>query len=264
MYIEEATATTLLKAEFPPEQLKEWDALADTATGNGYYVARASRRIDQLAFSEEHETSYSPRYINGLEVNGYDSDGNPTTDSTKKIPPALAVQVALLALWYFQNPHGFYNQSPAGEESLCKQLSDLPLSIQTGLWAFISDEVKIDSDELPEVNLDRSQAGSLYDDVSGAALPAQGGGGGGGSVDTAQVNALIAAYLAANPPAKRTDAEINGLVAAYLAANPPAKLNINGTLDLGGATFQYDDGDKTLYLVVAGSRVGAIEVFDTA
>ena len=111
-------------------------------TERGKLLSRASRRIDQLAFNDEWEVPYSPRYLNG-----YLNDGKTGGNRTVKIPASLATQVALLALWYAQNPHGFYNQSPAGEESLCKQLSDLPLSIQTGLWRFLDETVKIDEDE---------------------------------------------------------------------------------------------------------------------
>ena len=148
-YIDAAMGNALLLAEGNVDQWPE------TPIEQAQFLERASRRIDQLAFAPHHETPKSPRY-----TDGYLTDADKV--EVNAIPHVLAVQVALLALWYAQNPNSFYNRSPAGEESLCQQLSDIPLSIQTGLWGFVGDEVKIDVDQLPAKQQDRATGGSLY------------------------------------------------------------------------------------------------------
>ena len=254
------TANDFLKAEGQvwPDGITDAEVLG--------FIERASRRIDQLAFAPEHEVAYSPRYVDGF-LNDGTADDVRKVDA-KRIPYKLAVEVALLALWYAQNPHGFYNQSPAGEESLCKQMSDLPLSIQAGLWSFVSDEVKIDADELPDVQLDRSQAGSLYDAQAQAVSADQQPAPTGGGLNEGQVNLLIAAYYAAHPPSWNALTGKPNLATVATSGDyddltdKPTIPNLNGSLDLNGATFEYVDADKTLYLVVNGNRVGAIEVFE--
>lgn len=152
-YITEVTANALLLAEGSTD---DWPS---TAAEQKQMIERASRRIDQLAFAPHHETLKSPRYTDGYLT---DAERDPNDASVNAIPHGLAVQVSLLALWYAQNPNSFYNRSPAGDESLCQAMSDIPLSIQTGLWQYVGDEVKIDVDQLPAKQQDRATGGSLH------------------------------------------------------------------------------------------------------
>ena len=209
MYITAAAATAILQGE---GSVEDWPA---TAAEQGKFLERSSRRIDQLAFAPAHETPQSPRYTDGFLTGAAKVADN-------AIPHNLAVEVALLALWYAQNPNGFYNRSPAGEESLCKQMSDMPLSIQTGLWAFVSDEVKIDADELPASKQDRQPAGSLSGGTPAAdASPSTGGPGvdqeareiaeeAKSTADLAlqRIKAVVASGT--TPPPKATNADVDG------------------------------------------------------
>jgi len=165
MYITEHDATEILQGE---GSILDWP---DDVAVRAQLIERASRRVDQLAFTTEEEARVggkSPRYTDSF-VTGVDVDDR---DDDNAIPQNLAVQVALLALWYAQNPNSFYNRSPAGEESLCKAMSDLPLSVQTGLWAYVSDEVKIDVDELPQTKQDRQAGGSMFREGVDEGVPA--------------------------------------------------------------------------------------------
>lgn len=105
---------------------------------NAQLLEKATNRIEVLRFNRDAEKKFRPRYLDGREPN---LDGS--ASATKpKIPFELAWATTKLAEWYRDNPNELY-KSREGEH-LSKQLSDLPLAIQSALWPFLHASVKVD------------------------------------------------------------------------------------------------------------------------
>lgn len=147
MYISLERADAILEGE---GHTQNWGKLSDVEKGE--FLTRASRRIEQLAFNPQHENPRRPRYENGLRnqnLGGFDIP----------IPAPLELTVALLALWYAQNPESLYNFV---RQSLSAQLSDLPLPVQSGLWPYLASSVKTRNIEAAdEAQSQRTPAHSL-------------------------------------------------------------------------------------------------------
>ena len=90
----------------------------------------ATQRIELIPF--RNEPQHRPRY----------TDGNITGSTTEPIPEQLKILVAYLAEWYRLNPEVDFNPVLKDvDQSLSPALSDLPLSLQSGLWPFVDAEL---------------------------------------------------------------------------------------------------------------------------
>lgn len=92
----------------------------------------ASARIESIPF-EQIELP-SPRFENGK-----------ITHTDLAMPRKLQRAVAVLALWYVENPFVDYTTAgaPVDPSSLSPFLADLPLAVQTALWNYVSQDVKL-------------------------------------------------------------------------------------------------------------------------
>lgn len=138
MYITVPTANSLLSGE---PDVDTWTALG-TAQKNAL-LERASRRIELLEFRNDSKTypvgySSRPRYVNGFKT---PPAGMP--ENVYAIEQALAISVALLAAHYMRNPlDGLVDTYGARDPRESAFLDDLPITVQSGLYQFISDDYR--------------------------------------------------------------------------------------------------------------------------
>ena len=112
-----------------------WTDLADDA--KTALLGRASNRLELCPFDSDDvsDAREHGRYIDGQVP---DADGT-ATDAA--IPRVLAIGCALLARHYADNPDIELDQATGAldRESL---IADLPLSVQSAIWPYVTDEAK--------------------------------------------------------------------------------------------------------------------------
>ena len=136
-YLTTAQATAILEAE---GNTRTWGSLS--STDKGRMVEKATRRIESIPFRMDEELGYRDheRFLDGKYT---DSNGAAIADQT--MPKDLQIATATLARWYSDNENVediTVGEGDIADDSLTPFMQDIPISIQTALWNYLSDEAK--------------------------------------------------------------------------------------------------------------------------
>ena len=139
-YISLTRANSILTSEGGPD---EWTR--GTTQNRQQYLERATRRIETIPFDGDGVLyTVRPRFTNGTVT-----ESDPPVD----IAYGLEVAVTLLAAHYAINPLSQYRDLPGVGDGLSSPISDLPITVQTAIWPFLTREMKAEiSPVSPEID----------------------------------------------------------------------------------------------------------------
>ena len=126
-YITIERADSLISAEGGPT---EWSSLQNTDKQK--ILERATRRLETIPFADD-SLYQRPRWTNGIKTG---------SDPSESIPYALEISTSLLSVHYALNPLSEYRDVPGISEGLSNPIADLPISVQTAIWPYLSVEMK--------------------------------------------------------------------------------------------------------------------------